>query len=141
MPVRGLSPGQLIGSLTRATGAEDAEARARFLELFASGDERSLQAETTIVQALTMMNGSYIDGAINPETSQALGAVVKAPFLDTPGRIETLYLATLTRRPKPDELALLVPLVERRKTPDDQAKALADIFWAILNGPEFHLNH
>ena len=88
-----------------------------------------------------MMNGSYIDGATNPETGQVLGAIVKAPFLDTPGRIETLYLATLTRRPRPDELALLVRFVERRKTADEQAKALADIFWAILNGPEFHLNH
>src|SRR5207237_5521662 len=113
MPVRGLSPGQLFGSLTQATGADAADARARFLELFPNGGERSVQAETTIVQALTMMNGSYIDGAINPETSQAFGAIVKAPFLDTPGRIETLYLATLTRRPRPDELALLVRFVER----------------------------
>jgi hypothetical protein len=141
MPVRGLSPGQLFDSLTQATGAEPADARARFLELFARSEERSVEAETTIIQALTMMNGSYIDGAVNPETSQVLGAIVKAPFLDTPGRIETLYLATLTRRPRPDELALLVRFVERKKTADDQAKALADIFWAILNGPEFHLNH
>ena len=141
MPVRGLSPGQLFDSLTQATGSEPGDARARFLELFASREDRPVEAETTIIQALTMMNGSYIDGATNPETSQVLGAIVKAPFLDTPGRIETLYLATLTRRPRPDELALLVRFVERRKTADEQAKALADIFWAILNGPEFHLNH
>ena len=141
MPVRGLSPGQLFDSLTQATGSESGDARARFLELFASRDERPVEAETTIIQALTMMNGSYIDGATNPETSEVLGAIVKAPFLDTPGRIETLYLATLTRRPKPDELAHLVQFVERRKTDEDRAKALADIFWAILNGPEFHLNH
>jgi len=141
MPVRGLTPGQLFDSLTQATGAEPGDAKARFLELFASREERPVEAETTIIQALTMMNGSYIDGATNPVTSQVLGAIVKAPFLDTPGRIETLYLATLTRRPRPDELALLVRFVERRKTEDDQAKALADIFWAILNGPEFHLNH
>jgi hypothetical protein len=141
MPVRGLSPGQLFDSLTQATGAEPGDARARFLELFSSREERQVEAETTIIQALTMMNGSYIDGASNPETGQVLGAVVKAPFLDTPGRIETLYLATLTRRPRPDELALLVRFVERRKTDDEQARAIADIFWAILNGPEFHLNH
>ena len=116
-------------------------AQARFLELFANRQERSVEAETTIIQALTMMNGSYMEGATNPETSQVLGAIVKAPFLDTPGRIETLYLATLTRRPRPDEMAVLVPFVERRKTPDEQSKALGDIFWAILNGPEFHLNH
>ena len=87
------------------------------------------------------MNGSYIDGATNPESSRVLGAVVKAPFFDTPGRIETMYLATLTRRPRPDELAHLMQFVEKKKTAEDQSKALADIFWAILNGPEFHLNH
>ena len=141
MPVRGLSPGQLFDSLSQATGAEPGDAKARFLELFATREDRPLEAETTIIQALTMMNGSYIEGATNPDTSRALAAIVKAPFLDTPGRIETLYLATLTRRPRPDEQALLVPFVERRKTADEQAKALADIFWAILNGPEFHLNH
>jgi hypothetical protein len=141
MPVRGLSPGQLFDSLTQATGAEPGDAKARFLELFASREERPAEAETTIIQALTMMNGSYIDGATNPVTSQVLGAIIKAPFLDTPGRIETLYLATLTRRPRPDELAVLLPFVERRTTGEARAKALADIFWAILNGPEFHLNH
>ncbi len=141
MPVRGLSPGQLFDSLTQATGTESGSARARFLELFARRQERPVDAETTIIQALTMMNGSYIDGATNPETGQVLGAIVKAPFLDMPGRIETLYLATLTRRPRPDEMAVLVPFVARRKTEEDQAKALADIFWAILNGPEFHMNH
>jgi hypothetical protein len=141
MPVRGLSPGQLFDSLTQATGAESGDARARFLELFATSDNRPVEAETTILQALTMMNGSYIDGATNPESSQALGAIIKAPFLDTPGRIETLYLATLTRRPSPEELALLVSFVDRRKTGVEKEKALADIFWAILNGPEFHFNH
>ncbi len=141
MPVRGLSPGQLFDSLTQATGAEPGNARARFLELFASRDERPVEAETTIIQALLMMNGSYIDGATNPQSSQVLGAVLKAPFFDTAGRIETLYLATLTRRPKPDESAFLVRFVEQKTTPADQEKALADIFWAILNGPEFHLNH
>ncbi len=88
-----------------------------------------------------MMNGSYIEGATNPETSQALAAIVKAPFLDTPSRLETLYLATLTRRPKPEEMTLLVKFVEKRKTADEKEKAFADILWAILNGPEFHLNH
>jgi hypothetical protein len=141
MAVRGLSPGQLFDSLIQSTGAEAGDARARFLELFANRDERPVEVETTIVQALTMMNGSYIEGATNPETSQVLGAIVKAPFLDTPGRIETLYLATLTRRPRPDELAILIRFVERRKTAEDLEKALAYIFWAILNGPEFHLNH
>ncbi len=141
MPVRGLRAGQLFDSLTRATGSERFDARGRFLELFASRENRPVDAETTIIQALSMMNGTYVEGATNPDTSQALAAIVKAPFLDTRGRIETLYLATLTRRPKPEELTLLSRFVEKRKTAEEKEKALADIFWAILNGPEFHLNH
>lgn len=141
MPVRGLSSGQLFDSLAQATGGDAGEARARFLDLFANREERSTEAQTTILQALTMMNGKQIAGATSPETGDVLGAVAKAPFLDTPGRIETLFLATLTRRPRPEELSLLVRYVERREGADDRAKALADVFWALLNGPEFHLNH
>ncbi len=141
MPVRGLTPLQLFDSLTRATGSGQPGDRARFLELFSGGQERPSEAETTIVQALTLMNGSYIEAATNPTTGRILGAIVDAPFLDTRGRIETLFLATLTRRPTPDEMAKLVEYVERRKSNDDRSKALADIFWAILNGPEFPLNH
>jgi hypothetical protein len=139
--VRGLSATQLFDGLTRATGTVSPEARGRFLELFGGRQARPVEAETTIIEALTMMNGSYVDGATNPENSEALTAIVKAPFLDTAGRIETLYLATLTRRPRADEVKLLVPFVERRKSAEEKDKALADIFWAILNGPEFHLNH
>ncbi len=141
MPVRGLSPGQLFDSLTQATGSEAPEARARFLELFASREERSVEAETTIVQALTMMNGAFIDDATNPATGRVLGALLKAPFLDTRSRIETLYLATLTRRPKPDELDLLVKYIDRRARSEEREHAFSNLFWAILNGPEFPLNH
>ena len=142
MPVRGLSPGQLFDSLTQATGAEPGDARARFLELFASRDERPVEAETTIIQALTMMNGSYIDGATNPETSQVVGRDRQGPV---PGH------AGSDRNPLPRDPD--APPEARRagdfwsdsssgeRPPMDQAKALADIFWAILNGPEFHLNH
>lgn len=141
MPVRGLSPGQLFDSLTQATGAEGGETRARFLDLFANREERSTEAQTTILQALTMMNGSHIAGATDPATGPVLGAVAAAPFLDTPGRIETLYLATLTRRPTAEEREFLVRYVDRREGDEERTKALADLFWAILNGPEFHLNH
>ena len=141
MPLRGLSPVQLFDSLSQATGSGSPADRGRFLELFATRDVRPVEAETTIIQALTIMNGSYIDSATNPETSQVLAAIVKAPFLDTPARIDTLYLATLARRPRPEERDFLVKYVDGRTREEDRSKALADIFWAILNGPEFHLNH
>ena len=141
MPVRGLSPAQFVDSLAQATGADVSETRARFLELFADRDERPTEAQTSILQALTLMNGSFVAGATSPETGDVLGAIAEAPYLDTAGRVEILYLAALTRRPRSDELARVVRYIDRRATEADRARALADAFWALLNGPEFRLNH
>lgn len=141
MPVRGLSPAQFIDSLAQATGLDAAEIRGRFQELFADRDERPTEAQTSILQALTLMNGSVIAGATSPETGDVLGAIAGAPYLDTAGRVEALYLAALTRRPRPEEREIAVKYVDRREDEAERARALADAFWALLNGPEFRLNH
>jgi Protein of unknown function (DUF1549)/Protein of unknown function (DUF1553) len=141
MPVRGLSPGQFIDSLAQATGSDLGETRARFQELFADRDEPPTESQTSILQALTLMNGSFVAGATNPETGDLLGATAEAPYLDTAGRVEILYLAALTRRPRPEERARVVRYIDRRAGEADRARALSDAFWALLNGPEFRINH
>jgi len=70
-----------------------------------------------------------------------LQAAIDAPFLDTRARIETLYLAALTRGPRPDELAEIEPYVEQAGSETGKKQALADVFWALLNSAEFALNH
>ncbi|MFI5456910.1 MAG: DUF1549 and DUF1553 domain-containing protein [Isosphaerales bacterium] len=150
MPVRTLSPGQLFETLAQATGFRDGSrgtfvyegsAKDRFVELFTNRDEKPTEGETSILQALALMNGPLMASVTSPENSDTLAAVAQAPYLDTPGRIETLYLAALTRRPRPDELLRLVPYVERGGPSGDRSKALADVFWALLNSPEFRFNH
>ena len=116
----------------------DAAARGRFLELFANRDEKPTEAQTSILQALTLMNGPIVAGATSLETGDTLAAVAEAPFLDTAGRVEALYLAALTRRPRPDEVGRSWSATSRRPArPSGRSKALADVFWALLNGPEF----
>jgi hypothetical protein len=44
----------------------------------------------------------------------------------------------VARKPSKDELAKLVPVLSQSK---DQAQALEDIFWALLNSREFLFNH
>ena len=141
MPVRGLAPAQFIDSIAQATGADVGEARGRFLELFADRDEPATESQTSILQALTLMNGGFITAATDPKTGNILGAVAEAPYLDSAGRVEILYLATLTRRPKPVELARVVAYIDRHPEGADRTQALADAFWALLNGPEFRINH
>jgi hypothetical protein len=150
MPLRSLSPDQLFDSLAQATGfrdgapginAGDGGARGRFLELFANRDERPTEGQTSILQALNLMNGSLIASATSPATGDTLAAIAEAPFLDTAGRVESLYLAALTRRPRPDEAAAMAGYVGRAKTDDERSQALGDVFWALLNSPEFRFNH
>ncbi len=163
-PVRGLTAEQLFDSVAIATGlgATDSQGpinvfnntspRAEFVTKFGNQSERATDHETSILHALTLMNGKVIADATNPEKSQLLASVLDAPFFTTPTRIETFYLATLSRMPTPKELAhatdfltaatvaggLTTSGVELEKRTH---AALADILWSLLNSGEFLLNH
>ena len=86
------------------------------------------------------MNGPLMASVTNLETSDTLAALAEAPYLDTQGRIETLYLAALDPPARPDELARLC-LTSSAAAPRRRSRALGDIFWALLNSPEFRFNH
>lgn len=51
---------------------------------------------------------------------------------------EELFLATLSRQPKPEELAIFK---EHRASRSDRLDAFTDVVWALLNTREFILNH
>jgi hypothetical protein len=152
MPVRGLSPLQLYDSVIQATGLQREapqpqfvlggdSPRRDFLERFASQDEKPTEHQTSILQALTLMNGRLVTDATSITRGATLPALADAFFLDTPGKVEALYLATLSRRPRPDELERLVPYVDRGGPTLNPKKALADVFWSLLGSAEFVLNH
>lgn len=141
MPVRGMSPDQFVDSLAQATGSDLGENRGRLLELFTERDVPPTESQTSILQALTLMNGAFLSGATRPETGEVIGAIAEAPYLDTAGRVEMVFLASLSRLPRPDERSLAIKYIDRRTTEADRARALSDVFWALLNGPEFRTNH
>jgi hypothetical protein len=153
MAIRAMTPEQLFDSLALATGyreqtpfyAPDGSPapntpRAEFLAKFA-GQERRTEAHTTILQALALMNGRFIDDATSIERSETLAAVTDAPFLNTTQRIETLYIASLGRKPRAEEIGKLVKYVDSGGVKSEPKSALADVFWALLNSAEFMLNH
>jgi hypothetical protein len=53
--------------------------------------------------------------------------------------IETLYLATLSRRPSETEAKRLLAHVDAAG--NETRKAYSDILWALMNSSEFTLNH
>ncbi len=153
MAIQGMSTEQLFDSLAEATGffepandrspvnfGNDSQ-RARFRELFRNELGGPVDAQTTILQALALMNGEFVETATGLENSTTLAAVVESPFLDTTERVRTLYLATLSRQPDESELAKMVQYVESGGTKNDSKTALGDVFWALLNSSEFILNH
>jgi hypothetical protein len=87
------------------------------------------------------MNGRIVADATNVERSVTLAGIADAPFLDTSAKVETLFLATLSRPPKSQERERFVKYVEGGGPQKNGKKALADVFWALLNSSEFMLNH
>jgi hypothetical protein len=163
MPLRGLTAEQLFDSLATATGYRDSgggddlisgilggprSARSEFLTKFARPD-RPVEAQTSILQALTLMNGKLVASATSLEKSETLAAVVDAPFASTAERVESLYLASLSRKPTTKEIDRAVRFIEaaesRATSKTGRAtafrNAVADLFWVLLNSPEFALNH
>ncbi len=149
--LRGLTSEQFFDSVATAIGYQEAAPsgprgpfdrgntpRTEFLTKFANQSDKATEHQTSILQALTLMNGKLVADATSLERSETLAAVVDAPFMDMSERIETLYLATLSRRPGDKELARLTKFVEGEK---DKSAALADVLWALLNSGEFMLNH
>ena len=144
MPVRGLSPGQFLelprpGKHRRRRG-RGLGPPARTCSPTLRRAARS-RPRTSILQALLLMNGTFIADVTKPGDRRRDRRDRQRLYLDTAGRVEALYLAALTRRPRPEESALVVKYVDRHKTEAERTRALADAFWALLNGPEFRLNH
>ncbi len=150
--LRGLTAQQLYDSLVTATGyvpRNDAtmgfspvstSARGQFVAKFSGALDRPTEVQTSILQALTLMNGQVMTGATSVKDSETLAAIVDAPFLSLQGKLDTLFLATLSRKPTSKESTRLSAYVSKSDE-KHQAEALADVFWALLNSGEFYLNH
>ncbi|MEX2027604.1 MAG: DUF1553 domain-containing protein, partial [Pirellulaceae bacterium] len=93
-----------------------------------------------IPQALMLMNGKLTADATSLENSRTLRAVVEAPFLKTEEKLETLYLAALSRKPRAEETEYMLKYVASKSSEEDRKEAFAEIFWGILNSPEFVLS-
>jgi hypothetical protein len=153
MQVKGLTAEQILDSLVQATGfrqdrrntymadVDPNSLRGQFLARFGDRSDGEADRETTILQALTMMNGGVVASATSLGTSETLSAVAAAPFLDTAGRVEALLLASLSRPPAPEEAARFAEYIDRGGAKGDPNLALGDLFWALLNSAEFLSNH
>jgi hypothetical protein len=141
--VRGLTGEQLYDSLRVAggypipDGATGISARKQFSTTFQS--ERASTAQRSVIQALTLMNGSVVEAIVNTEKSPLI-AIADAPFLDDSARVELFFLSVLSRKATSEEQKLVSDHLARAGV-QGRKKALADIIWALVNTAEFANNH
>jgi hypothetical protein len=153
--VRGMTPEQLYDSLVLATGNREdtapmvrdgrrlgvyGTARQMFVQRFPNVDQRTEQ-RTSILQALYLMNGNVVSDAVSLDYNKNLAIIAEATSVRTSRRIEQLFLITLSRKARPEELARLIPYVDKGGPTGDSRQALCDVFWALLNSSEFSVNH
>jgi hypothetical protein len=151
--VRSLSPEQLFDSVAEAIELDgryviEANAnnpfgprtpRGQFLSKFPNQDKRTL-AETSILQALFMMNGDFMARSTRLEGNKNLESIANST-IGRGRRIEQLYLMTLSRKPTKKELGVMLGYVKGRAKAGNEKKAFEDVFWALMNSAEFMLNH
>jgi hypothetical protein len=149
-PVHGLTPEQLFDSLSVALGLPPENAgipaqrgsapqRRQFLEIFARAGKPT-ESPTSILQALTLMNGDLVGVATDAKSSSLLASILKRADLTPAQRMDAIYLAALARLPTSKERHRALGHVHAGDGAGD-TKSYADVLWALLNSIEFRTVH
>ena len=152
MPVKGMTAEQLFDSLSQAVGNHQSfdqlqqmrfaqTGRQAFIQQFSDSANGPTDRETSVLQALAMMNGSLVAEATDLKQSRTLAGIIDFPGFDDARRLEALFLATLNRKPRPAETEKFLPYISGADSAENKATALSDVFWILLNSSEFSLNH
>jgi hypothetical protein len=155
MNMKSFTAEQLYDCITIATGRSSLAAgpdeqrgllrttdmnRQQFIEQFRTPPGQVTDYQAGIPQALTMMHGGLIHNATDVAASGLLKSLA-APFFSDDQRLDTLYLATLSRFPDTEERTMIVEEMASAKTTQERQQMLGDVLWALLNSAEFTLNH
>ncbi|MCA9025334.1 MAG: DUF1553 domain-containing protein [Planctomycetaceae bacterium] len=122
------------GSLVRSSNVS----RQSFLEQFRAPPGQVTDYQAGIPQALTLMNGGLMHSATDLRSSGILKSL-EAPFFTDEQRVNTLFLATLSRQPDDAERQEMLDYVLSKES--GKAQRLSDVLWVLLNSAEFTLNH
>lgn len=132
----GMPPG------SRAVQAWSYKIESQFMDAFSRPDPSmdppcERDAHISVVQSLHLMHSRGIQGKL----TRADGRARQLADSDrSPAEIVTeLYLATLSRPPQPDELAVATAAFAAAGA--TRRSATEDVFWALLNSAAFVFNH
>ena len=153
-PLTRLRPEQVAGALLQAASTATIDAESHILVRLATfggvndfvarhGDpgeeEFRLEPSSTIPQRLLMMNGDLVEKKTRDDLANAAARIaVLAP--DDNKAIDAAYLATLTRRPSPEEAEHFRARLAGTSGAGRKGR-MTDLVWALLNATEFSWCH
>lgn len=149
-PLVRLRPEQVIGAMLQANHVRTIDqnshvlmrlirfARERdFVDEFGDPGIEELQERSgTIPQALLRMNGEFAR-ELSATTPFAAPGRISFVSGSPEKKIESAYLACLTRYPTPAELDYFV----QQFAESDPKELMEDLYWILFNSPEFSWNH
>jgi len=151
---RPLTPEQLYDSVLTLTqiersseSANSSGERKRFIDEFVrtfSNDDSPTAAPTydgTITQSLMMMNSPLMNRVTSCVPGSYLHELIKDESRSDKERIESIYLAALSRRPTSHEVKAIGAMLDQAKDKNDRIYVYSDVLWAVVNSAEFALNH
>jgi hypothetical protein len=151
--VKSMTAEQLYDSLLLATGAantpaansnDDARRHAwlqQFVHAFQTDEnDESMTFESSITQALLMMNSELIQRAVSLDRGSFLERLLRSPGSENE-KLRQLSLATLTRYPTAKEQQAMRRLLREATSSRNAGTGWQDAMWAYLNSSEFILIH
>ncbi|MDG1874391.1 MAG: DUF1553 domain-containing protein [Mariniblastus sp.] len=151
-PALRLRPGQVAGAIAQSTKLATIDSTSHiitqltkfgqqndFVQRFGDpGEDEFKDRGETVTQRLLMLNGSMIDERLKNLLHTPVFVARLSP--DVERAIETIYLATLTRRPSAQEKRRFVSQISSFSG-DERVEAVLDLYWALINSAEFRWNH
>jgi hypothetical protein len=128
----GRQAGQMMGQASRASDLPSPAPRGHFLRTFGQSDRETIEnanREASVPQALNLLNGPVAGALLNSSSAFATRLAQGARVED---KMDSIYLALLTRHPTSNERQMLLEVAaERGET------VVADVVHAVLNTGEF----
>jgi hypothetical protein len=126
---------------TRAIQLPDSRVKSYLLDVFGRPPrqitcECERVTQPNIAQALHLLNGDLLNKKIANDTGR-IAKLMKAKT-DQRAIVEELFLVTLSRVPRPEEVERSLYFVSQAP---NVPEGLQDVLWALLNSREFLFNH
>lgn len=156
--LRPLSPEQIVDSLLRATGREallqkgsaktqrlarirfdylKEKLQGQFEQLYDDSEGQADLYRGTIPQSLILLNGSFLNEAIDADDGTFMEQVARASG-SRKVVLKKLFYQVLSRPPSKEEMKSLAPLL---KDKGSRVTISVDLMWALLNSAEWLFNH